>query len=247
MSRRTSSDRASRIREQELQLAAIEGDLDAGFSDLVRFWSVVTPVFREATAGVTHTRRPAFSVRLPVVGDPPAILAVAPGWNPVQKVVCPDLLVFDFTVERIPGNAATELTFSFNGATPRPGQWSRRWVDESVARVLDTVRAFLADPAQVFAQASDHCCICGRSLTDPVSRGRGIGPECLGRANGFREAVERFFSAQGVSPEREQALLRDMRARAASERDEIAARRQARQLPATTPTQPADPQTTLFT
>jgi hypothetical protein len=47
------------------------------------------------------------------------------------------------------------------------------------ARVVETIHDFLDDAAAVFARSHDHCCICGRGLTDEVSRSRGIGPECV--------------------------------------------------------------------
>lgn len=40
---------------------------------------------------------------------------------------------------------------------------------------------FAADPnyyRALFGQHDGHCGICGRALTDPASRDRGIGPEC---------------------------------------------------------------------
>jgi hypothetical protein len=47
------------------------------------------------------------------------------------------------------------------------------------ARLVETIHDFLDDAAAVFARSHDHCCICGRGLTDEVSRSRGIGPECV--------------------------------------------------------------------
>ena len=34
-------------------------------------------------------------------------------------------------------------------------------------------------PKNVVIQFADHCCRCGRQLTDPKSLDRGIGPECV--------------------------------------------------------------------
>lgn len=51
-----------------------------------------------------------------------------------------------------------------------------------LARYPIAVReAIVADPEAArarFAELSSHCCICGRSLTDPASKTYGIGPEC---------------------------------------------------------------------
>lgn len=47
----------------------------------------------------------------------------------------------------------------------------------------------LADPMRLFSEQKDHCCCCGKALTDPVSRTRGIGPECA-----------RFFGCWSLKP-----------------------------------------------
>jgi Family of unknown function (DUF6011) len=60
--------------------------------------------------------------------------------------------------------------------------------------VKQRVAEFAGDPfAQMIAGAhvTGNCCICGRSLTDPLSLERGIGPECYGHvAPGLRAHVE---------------------------------------------------------
>jgi hypothetical protein len=61
------------------------------------------------------------------------------------------------------------------GLTPYdPDERARR-----LRLVVDTIHAFLMTPEQVFARQADHCCCCGKILTDIVSKTRGIGPECL--------------------------------------------------------------------
>lgn len=55
-------------------------------------------------------------------------------------------------------------------------------LDQGLARLAD-------DPRAAFALAADHCGICGRGLTDPVSRQEGIGPECRGP---FERAIRRI-------------------------------------------------------
>jgi hypothetical protein len=47
-------------------------------------------------------------------------------------------------------------------------------------RALDAkAHDLLMDPMRLFSEQSDHCCCCGKVLTDVVSRTRGIGPECI--------------------------------------------------------------------
>jgi hypothetical protein len=54
---------------------------------------------------------------------------------------------------------------------------------EDARRIVDTIREFLDDSRAVLARGCDHCCICGRGLTDELSRSRGIGPECIQRGD----------------------------------------------------------------
>lgn len=50
---------------------------------------------------------------------------------------------------------------------------------DNIKTVCATFRKLLDDPAAAFAEQSDHCCCCGKALTDVTSRLRGIGPECI--------------------------------------------------------------------
>ena len=49
----------------------------------------------------------------------------------------------------------------------------------ATARLADSLREWVDNPAAMWTGSSDHCLFCGKSLTDDVSRTRGIGPECL--------------------------------------------------------------------
>jgi hypothetical protein len=52
--------------------------------------------------------------------------------------------------------------------------------DQDKARIVrDFYYAFAADPLAIFALESENCCLCGKKLTDRVSRSRGIGPDCF--------------------------------------------------------------------
>jgi hypothetical protein len=50
---------------------------------------------------------------------------------------------------------------------------------EDIARAVGTIQDFLTDHLAVLARSHDNCCVCGRALTDELSRSRGIGPECI--------------------------------------------------------------------
>lgn len=63
----------------------------------------------------------------------------------------------------------------------RVNKWLRDMAKTEPA--IEQLKAMLgqltADPATLFTQSRDRCCMCGRKLTDPLSRGRGVGPECV--------------------------------------------------------------------
>jgi hypothetical protein len=56
--------------------------------------------------------------------------------------------------------------------------WKRDGAELS-RQVVNLAGEFLADPEAAFARSADHCCVCGKTLTEPLSRSRGIGPECM--------------------------------------------------------------------
>lgn len=67
--------------------------------------------------------------------------------------------------------AECALSFAWNGVLPTPSNGSVEVVE------------------------SDNCGMCGRTLTDPESIARGIGPECFGRATGTRTIRSRATAA----------------------------------------------------
>lgn len=74
------------------------------------------------------------------------------------------------------------LTLSAN-APPKPTyvRWDMDINRQSIRTITDLLHGLLIEPEATFAQSaqSNHCCCCGRGLTDVVSRTRGIGPECI--------------------------------------------------------------------
>jgi hypothetical protein len=58
-------------------------------------------------------------------------------------------------------------------------------VVEETTRLCETVFKFLENPDSVIALSGDHCVFCGKKLTVPESRLRGIGPECFGNYGDF--------------------------------------------------------------
>jgi hypothetical protein len=51
--------------------------------------------------------------------------------------------------------------------------------DAALTTLVQLLRDWRQNPGAVLARSTDHCCVCGRVLTDPISRGHGIGPECV--------------------------------------------------------------------
>lgn len=69
--------------------------------------------------------------------------------------------------------------FVFDGTTMRLTSWYHSRYFEALQNFAQTAKEFVLFPWQVFSRSADHCCICGKPLIDDISRGRGIGPECL--------------------------------------------------------------------
>jgi hypothetical protein len=138
--------------------------------------------------GQQRSKRPSVSQRLLMTGEPTAKLVILPNWrHPWQ-----DLVINGWHLEML-----TEVTKEVEGESCK--NWKRRFTMryavsncapqsrriyfasavEDAKRVIATVREFNEDSGAVLARCHDSCCICGRSLTDELSRARGIGPECI--------------------------------------------------------------------
>lgn len=129
-------------------------------------------------------RRPNISLRLVANGLPLAKLVVLPVWSPSTKTIRPERLRMELMVERqvtAKGQPAKKWTRQvtasindiFEAGAIRPS------VLEDLSRVVATMKDFNRNKQTVLARSHDWCCCCGRTLTDEVSRARGIGPECI--------------------------------------------------------------------
>jgi hypothetical protein len=151
--------------------------------------------------GKTFTRRPSIGFKLPVDGLPPAHLAITPKWlkGNLRRKIHGRLVTSEICLELVETNIKAfgqdrpnrEMSLRVN---PTHCVCSRyypsRW-QEPLERIVTTVELFLQDPFAIFARSSDNCCVCGRGLTDGLSRSRGVGPECYRGATWFRGLVER--------------------------------------------------------
>lgn len=131
-------------------------------------------------------RRPAVSLRLICDGEPAAKLVVNPGWSGHTKTV---------SLERLDVELFQQVRVVINGQEAR--QFSRRMrlqvkagrqvttcslyesAERDAARIVETMSDFVDDHRAVFARSHDNCCMCGKVLTEELSRSRGIGPECV--------------------------------------------------------------------
>jgi hypothetical protein len=79
-----------------------------------------------------------------------------------------------------------------------------------VRRLVATITDFLDNPAAVLARSHDRCCICGRKLTDELSRSRGIGPECIQKIDfGFFQFAAPTNGSVLVRPEQPETLKQE--------------------------------------
>jgi hypothetical protein len=166
----------------------------------------VTRVLAEASAffddqsrGKEFNRRPNLSLRLSATGDLAAKLVLCPGWTPRYKTVTPAIIDVEFLVCRgRKSRAELRLQSSEHGITPC--RWSLLHSRDALLRLAAVCHDFLEAPAVVFARSASHCCICGRPLTDGLSKARGIGPECMDRCGWVRRQFETAAAILGARP-----------------------------------------------
>jgi hypothetical protein len=150
--------------------------------------------------GRTFLRRPPIGFRLPAEDLPPGHVAVTPRWlkGNVRRKVPGRLVTSEVDLELVEtrmkvfgdGRPTREMSLrvTATGCVARryyPSHWGA-----CLGRIVLTVEQFLQEPFIVFARSSDACCVCGRGLSDQLSRSRGVGPECLRGALWFRDLVE---------------------------------------------------------
>jgi hypothetical protein len=138
-----------------------------------------------ADRGGAFTRKPNISLRLIADGTPAAKLLVLPAWQPhAKKLNCAALACELLTEEDVVSDGVSGKKWRRRfAANLKPNDF---WVnlvslsaEQDALRVVGTIGSFLNDWRAVLARCATHCCICGRALSDELSRGRGIGPECI--------------------------------------------------------------------
>jgi hypothetical protein len=177
----TEIDRYEEIRRQSYemdgQLKAALGEHREFFADL---YQLLADLFRAQAGGQKFQRRPNLGLNLPAPGYPPLWLSLRPRWDRWDKAVDLGTVEMEVLAQRNPVDCpAREVTVQLSANKARISSWAINTAAAQLPRALAVLNNFLADPDQVFAQSSNSCCVCHKTLTDPVSKNRGVGPECL--------------------------------------------------------------------
>jgi hypothetical protein len=137
---------------------------------------------RASDKGDKLFRRPPIAVRL-LDGDE-HVYTIRPGWQtPCRWMNDPpypgELLFGKLYVDAIHQTYGKCAKFWFDDMTVHLTSWYPSRFFAALENFAQTSKEFVLFPWQVFSRSKDRCCICGKGLTDEISRGRGIGPECL--------------------------------------------------------------------
>lgn len=135
-----------------------------------------------------YARRPALAIRLPL--DSGGTVAIRPGWKQAVRqragkgwqVTRPgEVISVLVEIEFLAPKKLLCLRLTEDGAVPRLWLRDPQRNKENLKAVAEAGHALLLDPLATMAGSglSDNCRLCGRGLTDAVSRSRGVGPECV--------------------------------------------------------------------
>lgn len=127
-------------------------------------------------------RRPAVALQVRNAQGDALVLKPRLESSPTGWKLTPSIDVELFASIRVNETAAParELRVTLKGdGTIAPRRW---WKDSERTRaafgvLLDMLGALAGKPEDLLRH-STNCCVCGRALTDPASRARGVGPEC---------------------------------------------------------------------
>jgi hypothetical protein len=127
-------------------------------------------------------RRPSLLLRLSggdayLVEIRPKLDSLPTGWqlNPLVPLKL---------VSRSDGNTELIARLRSDG-TLKLSQWKRDDArnEQGCSILRDALEQFANDPRRAWTWSADRCALCGKGLTDPQSRERGIGPECRAAAD----------------------------------------------------------------
>jgi hypothetical protein len=135
-------------------------------------------------------RRPPIGLRLIAAGEPLGKVVTTPRWDPqchhfaVWSITC-ELLVEEPVLVGGVEAVRRKRQITVSGNDHCGWRWLRKFHKtglQDTSRVVSTIRDFMEDSKAVLARSHGWCCVCGRKLTDGLSRSRGIGPECIKRS-----------------------------------------------------------------
>ncbi|MGI6417258.1 MAG: DUF6011 domain-containing protein [Thermoguttaceae bacterium] len=134
-------------------------------------------------------RRPQIGFRIVrTEGGVTSGVAVRPSWNRWRKSLDTSVVeieVLSETAVKVPEGKGVQLRRELEVCCKPPHgfcelrRWSHRGGCDAAQRLVQTIAAYLSDPKSTLANPSENCNLCGRALTDDVSRLRGFGPECV--------------------------------------------------------------------
>jgi hypothetical protein len=195
----TKQERKEAIREEWAEIRSAAQDvLKADMGVLEAFKDRLTGVFLAMRDSLVEDgkepfkRRPHASLRLIARGEPLAKVIALPHvrYDATGGYLVPTHHTIELLELRIrkagkggEGEDVAQFPKKLNFADDGPRAFRLGSIYKSapddVRRVVETIREFMDDARAVLARGCDHCCICGRGLTDELSRSRGIGPECI--------------------------------------------------------------------
>jgi hypothetical protein len=145
-----------------------------------------------------YKRDPQIRWRFPIPGHKCALIIIKPVY---RRVTQQDRDTDNLVWRNHPGSHA--FNFRHNIILVEPDQSVIGSVDHinhlvtihgnqaQAKTVRDFYYLFAADPSAILALESERCCLCGKALTEPLSRSRGVGPECARKWNRLtRKGVE---------------------------------------------------------
>ncbi len=115
-------------------------------------------------------------------------LAVRPAWNRRRKTLDTSEITIEMFTEtpEVAGGQRwiklrqdLEVVFRPDDSVYSLRAWRYSSGTEAAGELVRTIDAYLADPEGTLTNPSSNCNVCGRALTDDVSRLRGFGPECV--------------------------------------------------------------------
>jgi hypothetical protein len=163
----------------------------AASSELSRFRASLEELFREQSLYKAFSKQPTVGLRLTPLGEPPGLLVCRPRWCKRTRTIDPAHIDAELSCYKLwRGRMEFRVELGLWLVDQAVG-YSRITVSDgsgivATKRGIETIRAFLERPGEVFARSHDKCCLCGKPLTDAKSMGRGIGPECFSRSEWLR-------------------------------------------------------------